>query len=319
MTIARAKIVDPEFSGFYHCVSRCVRRAFLCGRDAYSNKNYEHRREWITRRIAVLLDCFAIELASYAIMHNHMHTVVRSRPDLVATLTDKQVAERWVSIFASDKSYPDENYEARIAHILSSKDYLLKIRERLSSLSWFFRCLNEYVARKANFEDDCTGRFWEGRFKCQRLDSVASTIAASVYVDLNPIRAKISDRLEKSDYTSIQDRIQVMNGAFKNSSCRPTLLPIRIVTDQLLSEQEYVDLVNEAGLTIIQSRESISKKICDILERLSIKSNKLGMLAQDLCSSFSYFIGPRASMNIFAKKHGLKRLLGSRVATEIFC
>jgi len=79
---------------------------------------------------------------------------------------------------------------------------------RLSSLSWFMRCLSEPIARRAQSEDEVSGRFWRAGFKCQKLLDEAAILACSVYVDLNPIRAGLAATPETSVDTSAHARFK---------------------------------------------------------------------------------------------------------------
>jgi hypothetical protein len=187
MTYPRSDIVDPEEASIYHCISRCVRRAYLCGRDSVSGKSFEHRREWIRGRLSTLVGIFSIEVIAYAVMSNHLHCLVRTRPDESEKWSDKEVACRWRKLFPLRriKGKPAEPSTEEIKAITADPKLVALYRERLSSISWFNRCLNEHIARRANAEDDCTGRFWEGRFKCQRVYDLAGILACSAYIDLN--------------------------------------------------------------------------------------------------------------------------------------
>ena len=94
---------DEQFSAdeisICHCVQRCVRRAFLAGVDAQSGIDYSFRKEWIRRRLEALASVFGIDVLSYAIMSNHLHVILRNRPDVVQTWSDEEVAIRWLRVF----------------------------------------------------------------------------------------------------------------------------------------------------------------------------------------------------------------------------
>jgi REP element-mobilizing transposase RayT len=225
---ARREIVPADEVGVYHCTARCVRRAFLCGVDCYSGKNYEHRRDWIRERIEQLAAIFAIDVCGYAVMSNHLHLILRTRPDLVPEWSDKEVASRWKRLFPSwdpATGLRTEPTEGDLNVIVSDTARVELLREQLSSLSWFMRGLCEPIARRANKEDECSGRFWEGRFGSQRLVDEGAILAGSIYVDLNPIRAGMAETPEDSEYTSAFDRIRASSnhGTIdrENSPSRP--------------------------------------------------------------------------------------------------
>ena len=90
----RSEIVREGEVGVYHCWSRCVRRAFLCGNDPVTGKDFEHRRDWISQFEERLAGLFAIDVAFHNEMSNHMHLILRARPDVVAQWSDKEVARR---------------------------------------------------------------------------------------------------------------------------------------------------------------------------------------------------------------------------------
>jgi len=210
----RAEQFDAAEVCIVHVVQRCVRRAFLAGVDAATGKDYSFRREWIRRRMEALASVFAVDVLSYAVMSNHLHQILRNRPDVVSAWSDEEVAIRWLKVFPGRRleEHLAEPTESDVKRLCGDKDRIAEIRTRLSDVSWFMRALAEPIARMANKQDECTGRFWEGRFKAQRIVDEAGLLACSMYVDLNPVRAAMAESPDESIHTSAFDRIEATKG-----------------------------------------------------------------------------------------------------------
>jgi len=208
MTIARRDIVIDSIEGVYHCISRCVRRAFLCGDDPYTGQNFDHRKGWVQWRLKKLAGIFCIDVGGYAVMSNHIHLILRNCPDKRKSLSNDEVARRWRRLFPKSFQGNHKARELEIKRLVNDPDRLAVLRERLGSISWFMKCLNEPIARHANEEDGCKGHFWEGRFKSQALLDEAAVLACLAYVDLNPVRAGIANTPEESDFTGAHDHIE---------------------------------------------------------------------------------------------------------------
>lgn len=251
MTYPRAHLVDPD-GGHYHVYSRCVRRAWLCGTDKLTGYNFDHRRQWLEERIILLAEIFAVDLYGYAVMSNHYHIVLSVNPTEANHWSDEEVVDKWLSLSQqnADSKHTEEYQALRKSMLLQDTERLIEIRERLGSLSWFMRFINEPLARLANSEDGCKGRFWEGRFKSQRLLDELAILACMVYVDLNPIRAGLTEEVTAAPNTALKRRVgrQALEEKMRpiNQSDKP--LPFNYTLT------DYIDLV---GWTVMAQRSKL--------------------------------------------------------------
>jgi len=322
--------VSLETTPYYHCVSRCVRRAFLCGTDEITGRNYEHRRQWIEDKLLELAQIFALDICAYAVMSNHYHVVLYIDQVQADNWSIDDVIEHWHCLFTgnliSQRYLRGDDLSKAELKLLGQS---VKIwRERLMDISWFMRVLNESIAREANAEDDCTGRFWEGRFKTQALLDEAALAACMAYVDLNPIRAKMAKTPETSDHTSIKQRIKKAQQSSNPNHSRqqsqglmpfagyprknmPKGLPFRLT--------DYLELVDWSGRILREDkRGAITEQTSPILQRLNIEPKHWHYLTQHYESSFKGLVGSVFKLKQACQTLGYKRTPGLRACKEFF-
>ena len=204
MTVPRSELVDLEVTRYYHCISRCVRRAYLCG------EGYEHRKQWIEQRLELLAENFAVAVCGFAVMDNHLHVLVRVDPDEARRWSDQEVVRRWTRVYPP-KTLQGEEIEinqAWIDHHGRQSEKVATMRTRLASLGWLMKALKEPLARLANAEDDCKGTFWEGRYKSIAILDEQALLATCTYIDLNPVAAGLAATPETSRHTSVRQRVR---------------------------------------------------------------------------------------------------------------
>ena len=190
--LARAEIFDPSEIVAVHLIGKTVRSCYLMGVDKRSGKNFDHRKRWLEEKLKLLAANFGIDLLAFSCMSNHFHLLLRSRPDVVATWDDTQVALRWWQLCPT-----------------------------------WMRLLCQYIAMRANGEDGKgLGRFWQGRYKAVRILDEESLLACAAYIDLNPIRADMAETLEQSDYTSVQRRVQAIKATALDTDSSGDLPPV---------------------------------------------------------------------------------------------
>ena len=278
MTTARKQLVSIESTPYYHCVSRCVRRSFLCGIDPYSQKSYEHRRSWVEGKIKSLAQFYCIDVCAYAIMSNHYHLVLHINRDKALTLSSIEVAQRWLVNHKPPALI--QRWLTNQAISNAEKKSCLKIidswRNRLWNVSWFMKELNYEIAVRANQEDDCKGHFWECRFKSQALLDEKALVAAMVYVDLNPLRVGETETPEESEFTSIKTRIVELKRQYQDT---PFLYPLLGNQVNKMSHgipiklMDYLDLIDWTARQYRPGKIALRTILPNILERLNVNSD----------------------------------------------
>jgi REP element-mobilizing transposase RayT len=307
---------------YYHCVSRCVRRSFLCGTDKYTGQSYEHRRGWVEERLLFLSSVFSIGICAYAVMSNHTHVVICVDKDMAESWSMEEVVRRWHQLYQGtllSQKYQREDILSK-GELISLEETVTIYRQRLYNISWLMRNLNEYIAREANKEDGCTGRFWEGRFKSQALLDESAVLACMAYVDLNPIRAKMEVTLETSKHTSIQHRIQALIKGEQPKNLMRFVgnhrqdMPKGIAYSLI----DYCELVDCTGRCIREDKASyIEQHHNPILERLNLDTEQWLTLTTEFEQHFSTAVGSEHMLQQFKHHTNHQRIRGMAKARTL--
>lgn len=313
MPMPRKSQICVDATPYYHCVSRCVRHAFLCGKDRFTGRSFEHRRAFIEAELRRLGQIFFLDVVAYSVMQNHFHVVLFIDSPAQQEATSHDVVTRWHQLHhGTQLSARFLNNEPLEAYEQQQLDALINLwRTRLASISWYMRVLNEKVARMANAEDNVTGRFWQGRFKCQALLDEQALLSCMAYVDLNPVRAGIADTPENSAHTSVKHRVDHWQNTaiaqpnhanleshsdhkFQPDDLHPfTANPSHDIQKGIsFSVIGYLELLDWTGKQI---REDKPGKISDdappVLQRLSISAEHWVYLCTNFESRFKGLVG----------------------------
>ena len=254
-----------------------------------------------------------MDVCAYAVMSNHYHVVLHVDRAQAEAWEEAEVIRRWRQLFSGHplaQVFVEDRVLSKAEYDLVSS-LVTEWRARLMDISWYMRCLNESIARQANQEDRCTGRFWEGRFKSQALLDEKALAACLAYVDLNPVRAAMADTPEASDYTSVQRRIR---RALAHAKQPPELMPFvgnpraEMPKGLPFRLSDYLDLVDWTGRQLREAkRGAIADNLPPILTRLQIDPKHWLYLSGQFESRFKGLVGAAHRLRAACEALGYRR------------
>jgi hypothetical protein len=218
---------------------------------------------------------------------------------------------------------------------MQAEETIERWRLRLIDISWYMRCLNEHLARRANAEDECTGRFWEGRFKSQALLDEAGLLTAMAYVDLNPVRAGIAATPEESEFTSIYARLQQFRRAsvmqsptrqlIRNHAGRRAAPPLLAFSESDSPDRshlpmrflDYLQLLDWTGRRRTDKRAAVEQDLPPLLARLQIEPEAWLRTMQPGGNLFGRAIGRVERLQSHARRLGQSWIRGLQMARRL--
>lgn len=316
MTKPRHILMPAGSMGTFHVVSRCVCREFLLERDG--------RRERLAQGLARWLPHVGLDLHAYAIMSNHVHLVLRLRPDRVAGWDDETVTRHALAVMPArtglDRSAVPVSPEV-VARYANHADWVAQQRERLSTPSWLMRLMKQEIALQANRREGCSGHFWESRYHSTALLDLPAVIACMIYVDLNPLRAGLVTVPEQAEWCSARHRAARVAGLMSDAAAADAALgallaplgdsaPVCPLTGVMqtcdLDDRAYLSALDASGRRIAADKRGvIPDHVVGILERLGFTTEAwLGAMSRG-GAMLGTALGAPALRHTFAARAGM--------------
>jgi len=177
---------------FLHVVTRTAGQEILFG-DA--------ERERFRAILFKQLEFSGLRALAWCLMGNHFH--------LLLELPDKEKAlDGWTEDdFIARLSVLEDELSTRLTlgdvemfrrngHAAGVAEIAARVRERLFDLSVFMKELKQRMTLAYNYGHARSGTLWEGRFKCALVEGGDALRAVAAYIDLNPVRAGLTERPE---------------------------------------------------------------------------------------------------------------------------
>lgn len=309
MPQARRLVLPVGSRQTYHVISRCSRRDWLLGRDR------SHRKDWAVGLLDQLLGWFSIDLQAYAIMSNHIHLVLRPRPDKLECWGAERVARvglQAIPVRPGNMVTALPVTVANVSAFASNAKWVEDYRSRLSSLSWFMKLFKQRLARRANREDGCSGHFWESRFQTVPLLDNGAVVACMAYVDLNPTRAGIGRSIGDATHCSIRQRM-IAGGLLKAdgrdsdeerslsrrlvplSACHPVDPRSGEIPRNRLSLDDYLDFMDPQG----------GRRLID---RYGLEPASWSTRSREPGAFQGVAVGSRGARQVYAAQHGKRSI-----------
>lgn len=236
----RSDVFVPSEIAYVHTMLKACRNLYLLGMDRKKRRKLLHRRQWFYERIEHLNRYMGIDLLGFSLMDNHTHFLLRSRPDVVATWDDREIVTRWLTMCPKHRKkvkvngvvtyQPIPPTDAEIEQEMKDPKRVTELRSRLSDISWWMRLLAQVIAQKANREDyegQALGHFFQSRFKAVRVRTIAHLLACSMYIDLNPFRALLTESIEGYEDTSAKKRLDLLKIALGKENDKASKVQIK--------------------------------------------------------------------------------------------
>jgi len=186
--------------GSYHIISRTVGGDILF---------YDQEKEYFLNLLERFAAGFFVQIHTFAILGNHFHLLVTNLEEEADHATKKELLRRYRLLFGKHTEPPPGVYDSSGELIPDEDGGIERLRFRLSSISRFVQELKQSFSRWYNKNNNRKGYLWGDRFKSVIIEKGDAQMICSAYIDLNPVRANLSQCPE--DYRWCSMGMEVRN------------------------------------------------------------------------------------------------------------